>query len=135
MHSNSKHTAKVSLTQWGIEVSITLPKYEGESAAWEGSREFAAQFPKSLRVMGTALSTQYNYLDPACQNTGRVTVGYVKFQAKLYEDGVNGGKNETGIKRLKSFVKHCARLGIELQFTMPYTNSRTEDEYNELLAS
>lgn len=60
----------------------------------------ASMFPKSCKVRATKLF-------------GADSVrGYVEFQVHLYENGVNGGVNETGIRRYKTLMKHCAKWGV-----------------------
>lgn len=58
------------------------------------AEEFAAKFPKScgLRVGG------------GCDADG-TRYGVVTTHVNLYADGVNGGVNETGVKRLKRFLR------------------------------
>jgi hypothetical protein len=67
-----------------------------------------ALFPKSA---GLVASTCREYL-PA----GTKTWGYIMGRAALAKDGVNGGKNETGIKRYRSLAKAADKLGYTLDF-------------------
>ncbi len=39
---------------------------------------------------------------------------HLNLYIKLSSDGNNGGRNETGIKRIKALVAGCTKLGVEL---------------------
>lgn len=95
-----------------VEVTITT---ETELEAAELSNAFA----KSLRVRWAGGKT-------------------VRFTVHLSADGVNGGKNEAGIKRYRSFSKRLAVLGIRPTFDPRATcvNAyRTLDEFESALSA
>lgn len=96
----------------GVEFSRIFPTVaEGQT--------FAATLPKSLKARATSIS------DGHCSNLQ----GYVWFRATLKTDGVNGGANETGIRRLRAAVK---ALTFEWN-PDTYANSMTEDFFRNLL--
>ncbi len=82
----------------------------------------AAAFPKSLRLRACSLSSQDGYRP------------YINFHVRLSADGVNGGFNETGVKRYRSFRKQIEKLGHTAEWTMSYRNSLTEQDLEDLLA-
>jgi hypothetical protein len=125
----------VTATTFQIRVSA-------ETDTVEEARELAAQFPKSAKVKATTLST---YVQDADRNpvpdpvTGRryqhITKGYVAFYAKLEADNTNGGRNEAGIRRYRSFARAAARLGHSVRYDVKgYTNSLTADQFAEAVA-
>jgi hypothetical protein len=65
---------------------------------------FAFRFAKSLRVRKTTLSADY---EGAWKQ-----YGYVTFEACLGASNVNGGVNETGMKRIRGFFKALANMSI-----------------------
>jgi hypothetical protein len=93
--------------------------------------EVAALFPKSYQVRPTTLGreTLQSLLEVpaglsiaqviAHPSYGNETVGYVTIRAGLSADGVNGGKNETGIKRVKSFLAKAEALGFRVEWNEP----------------
>lgn len=115
----------------------------------EEAASLAARFPRSLRVKATRLSGT-DYYDHevrddrySCARLVRDgiysyswTVGYVTFRVDFTADGVNGGVNETGLKRYRSFRRNARRLGIPVIFVnREYGNSVTsEDQLEALLA-
>lgn len=93
----------------------------------EEAQAIAALFPKSARVMGTTLS---GCLDGNLQST----VGYVHFWVELQSNGVTGARNETGLKRYRSFRRWAERLGFATEWTAQYGNSiKTEAEFENYL--
>ena len=69
--------------------------------------ELCAKFPKSARVgLYRAVSVEAGERSRAYY--------FLRFEAKLAADGANGGVNETGIKRIASFEKAAAKLGVDL---------------------
>jgi hypothetical protein len=91
----------------------------GQVAAYEvtalvedlaAAQAIVAQFPKSAGIWATECR---EYLA-----TGTKVWGYVSGRAALAKDGVNGGKNETGIKRYRSLAKAADKLGYTLDFAI-----------------
>jgi hypothetical protein len=66
------------------------------------AQDFVAQFPKSI---GWKAST--------CTD-GRTTWGTAGVTVQLSKDGVNGGVNETGIKRYKRAIVLLEKAGVEI---------------------
>ena len=93
--------------------------------------QVAALFPKSYKVSGTTLGreTLQSLTEvPAGLSIPEIvkhpsygfeTVGYVTIQANFRADGVNGGKNETGIKRARSFLAKAEALGFQVEWDEP----------------
>jgi hypothetical protein len=91
--------------------------------------EVAARFPKSYRVMSTRLSrdTLACLAIPECSvdefiahpDYGHETVGIVVIDVRFGANGVNGGVNETGIKRARSFLAKAKALGFEVKWLEP----------------
>lgn len=77
----------------------------------ETADAFAGQFPKACQMRAYNLGG-----DP--EHTAMV-----RSTARLTSDGVNGGVNETGVKRYRAAVRACAKLGASITYTTPYGNS------------
>lgn len=108
--------AEIDACEYWIKASI-------EVASVADAKALAAQFPKAiglraLRLLGGPTEAS----------------GIVEFQARISADGVNGGTNEAGIKRYRSFRKHLDRHGIEVNWRMRYANAWTEAELEAHLA-
>lgn len=111
----------------------------------DAAREIAGQFPKSAGLRAGTLSTTLDSLrertpDVAARVEHRadprevtMEVGYVSITVKLAADGVNGGTNEYGLRRFRSFLRTCQRLGYATQYTTPYSNSLSAAEYQRLV--
>ncbi|HIJ51514.1 MAG TPA: hypothetical protein HPP54_10795 [Nitrospinae bacterium] len=85
----------------------------------EEAKEIAKSFPKSYQVRGSGVRP----LD------GSPAWGSVRIRAELSGDGVNGGKNESGIKRFKRFLTKVPHV-----FAEPTAlNFATIKELNDLL--
>ena len=77
-----------------------LPPEDQEFPTAEAAAEFVKQFPKSRGLKATTID-----YTPGKTLTGRMAragwvVGHINFSA----DGVNGGRNEAGIKRLRAWL-------------------------------
>lgn len=90
-------TAKIETSPYRLMMSIVVTTVET-------AKEIAARFPKSYGVKATTLTRP---IDHTNLDLGWERVGYVLAQAYLDSDGVNGGKNETGLAR---FAKIEAKL-------------------------
>lgn len=77
------------------------------------AENFAASLPKSLNVKVSFCGDK----------------GIVNFHVKLKSDAVNGGKNEVGLKRLRSFLSR-----VEFNYEINASNSATEQQFNDLLS-
>lgn len=108
-------TFKISATEYSIKVTCTVPTEEE-------AQVLVRQFSKAAKVRATQFLAGH----------GRV-YGYVMFDARLMADGVNGGRNETGIRRYRSVRKTLAILDAKVEWTMNYTNSLTEEVVQVLL--
>ena len=89
----------------------------------EGARTLAAQFPKSTKVRALSLTHS--------STSGRPVDGFLKFSAQLAADGVNGGRNETGIRRFKSLLKAAEKLGLTVEFVQSSSHMLSEAEIME----
>lgn len=84
-------------------------------ATEEEARAIAARFPKSAGIKATTLTSH---------NGGATLVqGYLRMGVRLVSDGVNGGVNETGLRRYRSFRRAAEKLGLDVEYTTPYSNS------------
>lgn len=103
-----------------IEVTHTVgdpskPQSFKVSAIPTNPEAFLANFPKSSKVFLTTLSTQ--------REGKSVSLPYLSGHGSFVSSGVNGGKNETGIKRLHSILKAAHRAGVEIEYTISFSNS------------
>jgi hypothetical protein len=121
-----------------------------ETESVEHGREVAATFPKSYKVRATTLSGYTEEYDALAEEmlgplpwgpgkwelfyaevqrlpAQRYCHGWVTLRVGLREDGVNGGVNETGIKRARAFLAKAEKLGFTVVFdeTACYSNSAT----------
>lgn len=110
-------TIQIDATEWNFSAGITFDTAEQRDA-------FVALFPKSVKVIGTTASAAS---DPIARQP------YATMQVALHADAVNGGVNETGIKRLRKFIAVATANGFELNFRQYFKNALTESEYNELV--
>ena len=78
----------------------------------ETAKEIAALFPKMVGLTATTLS-----------GSREGNTGYLHFSVKLAKDGVNGGKNETGIKRLQRLLAVAAKNGLAVEYVANFSNS------------
>jgi hypothetical protein len=87
-----------------------------------------ALFPKSARLHATSLSRM-----GTDENGGSRTLGYISSTIKLATDGVNGGRNETGIKRLHSILRAAEKAGLVVEYSAAAGNAY--DSLSDLLAA
>lgn len=81
-----------------IEVQADFPGGRADAEA------YAAQFPKSAKMR----TSEYG-------NGGdKARWGLVRFDVRTASDGVNGGVNESGLKRLATIRRTAAKLGFEI---------------------
>jgi hypothetical protein len=91
----------------------------------EDAKVFAAQFPKSVKMYAGKI------LD-----TNNVTWGWVRTDGNLTSNGVNGGINETALKRYQAVVKAATKLGIEIQYEKNARNSyATREEFETAISA
>lgn len=92
------------------------------------AQAIADQFPKSVKLYAGTLHASH-------EPEGR-DYGYVQFVAGLSSDKVNGGVNETGLKRWASFLKNAEKLGIAVEWdTEPAPQKyATREAFEEALA-
>lgn len=95
----------------GFEFTSPAFDTEAERDAW------ASQFPKGCNLkpqtvssFTTAPYTTFTYYRSAAH-------------ANLAANKANGGVNESGVKRLKAILRACDKLGIEVTYVTPFTNS------------
>lgn len=105
-----------------IDGSVHAVDITTETETSAGAKAIAALFPKWLKVKGGGLS----YLD---ENGHPAIRGYVLCRIYFGSDGVNKGKNETGLKRFKALLKR-----IEWKYKQKFCgNFATEDQIRDLL--
>lgn len=110
-----------------ILVEVTLhsaPRPTREAALAEASAILAGfGFPKSVGLRASIMYAQ------------RGVVPTVGMTAYLIADGVNGGRNETGIARYRRFVAYAERHGIPFVYRAGYGNSYpTREAFEAALA-
>jgi hypothetical protein len=110
-------TITTQATEFNFSAGITFTTNEERDA-------FVALFPKSVKVVATTTSAAS---DPIARQP------FATMQVSLHADAVNGGVNETGIKRLRKFIAVATANGFELNFKQYFKNTMTESEYNELI--
>lgn len=97
------------MTAKTAEIAGYFNHFEGTSAptyfdTWVPA-ELVSEFPKSVGV-GV---------------NGRFIVKFAANQA-------NGGKNEAGVRRYRSFIKHATRLGIEMTWNVRRATNGYRDQ-------
>lgn len=80
-----------------VEISAIVPTVDA-------AREIAGTFAKSIGVKATSLHRADGHY------------GYLFMRVKLWADGSNGGRNETGIARYQRFRKACDKLGHAVHY-------------------
>ncbi len=91
----------------------------------ELAREIAASLPKSIKIQANVLNDR---------EAGE-KYGYLTLSIALKANGVNGGRNEAGIKRYRSLRKALAKHGHEITWVTPYRNSYpTEESFEAAIA-
>lgn len=95
---------------------LTHVHFHVDLATPEEAYAFAAQFPKSIKLKAAKISGRDNKV-----------WGTVWLNISLYPDWVNKGVNEAGIKRIKSFVKNCEKLGIAIEPKEKYCGNEVQD--------
>lgn len=89
----------------------------------EGAQEFAAQFPKSCKIAGGRLGGSPTHK------------GHVHSRAGgLAPNASRGARNETAIKRYRSIVRTCDKLGIKIEYSARWVNSYPTREAFEAAA-
>jgi hypothetical protein len=129
-YQRKPRTFRVAASEWAIEATL-------EVDTPEEAREIAASFPKSAKVHGQTLHTYvadengHAILDSeGCHQT--LYHGWVSFHAKIKADDVNGGRNETGIRRYRSFSKAAEKLGFAVEYDAnAFGNSLSVEELEE----
>ncbi|AHZ95361.1 hypothetical protein HL05_gp101 [Mycobacterium phage Manad] len=94
-------------------VRLTVTKFFATEAE---AQEFAAQFPKSNKVVAKKM----NGIE---DNGGHV--GMIEAVFNFSANGVTGDRNETAIKRFRSFEKNLAKAGLVVHWTMTYKSALT----------
>ena len=101
------NSMKITKTEDNYTATGTTRYFIDDAALKEEGIEICAKFPKSARVgLRREVSVEIGERSRAFY--------YLHFEVKLSADAANGGKNETGMKRIATFEKAAAKLGIEL---------------------
>jgi len=83
------------------------------------AKEFAAKFPKFVKVTATGLGT-YDVVDGQYVSYDIAIAG---LRINLYPNKTTGAINEGGLKRFKAFMATCAKLGIKVTRVYNWKNS------------
>lgn len=97
------------------------------------AQAIAALFPKSVKVRATEFTTHRKG-----QYHENFVLGYVHLPfVQLATNGVNGGRNETGLKRLRSFYQACLKhnLPVDFDVVLNYKNPATPAQRRQLLGA
>lgn len=92
-------TIEIHVAEFGVQVNI-------RTATVEEAREIATKFPKTAKFYAGDVS-----------HGGGVETGLVRASITLQSNDVNGGANETGMKRLRSIRKNAEKLGFTEEIT------------------
>jgi hypothetical protein len=99
----------------GRAVHVTASAVAGTR---EQANEIAKTFPKSLGVKASTLGGVFD---------GKFEArGYLTVDALLSKNGTNGGVNESGLKRIRSFLRR-----VEWRYEMTSGNALTEQAFRE----
>lgn len=109
-----------------ITVGIRFPRGTDRAVA----EALAAEFPKSAKVKVVTLSTH----TPG-DFSDAFDVPTLRFRADLRSNGVNGGVNETGLRRYRSLRRTIEKLGLAVEWTATSNNSyATEADFESAVA-
>ncbi len=102
-----------SATRGYFDISAFFPNDEAAEA-------FEALFPKSVKVKRSTFSQSVRENG---QYVGTTITPTRSVYANLAADGVNGGRNETGIRRVRRALKVLADNGIDFIWATPYSSN------------
>jgi hypothetical protein len=98
--------------------------------------ETVAKFPKSAKVRLGDLSTFDYDIYEATGKYVNIHLPYASTRAVLHANGVNGGKNETGIRRYRTVVASAEKAGIEIVWRDDASNAYpTREAFEKAVAS
>jgi hypothetical protein len=124
---NNTDTPQITLYAESAGFDVKVTSFGGSGAEFqpfetrEDAEAFVALLPKTCKATaGTITGRDYK-------------AGYVQFNARLLPDGVNGGRNEAGIARYRKLRAACEKLGVAVEWRMPFRNAITEAELEELI--
>lgn len=92
-----------------ITAGIHSTTIEARFATPQAAADFVASFPKAAKLASPSLNGH------TVVAAGGVETGIVKVHIRTAADGVNGGVNETGMKRLATIRRTAAKLGVEVR--------------------
>lgn len=106
--------ARIDENQFRTEIRLSIGRAFPQSAARDEVKAeaaaIAAEFPKYVKAVATTVATfrvedgdYFSFSEPT-----------VVISAKTAADGVNGGVNEAGVRRIAAARKTIERLGIEV---------------------
>jgi hypothetical protein len=99
--------------------------FEQDFATVEAATAFVAQFPKSVKMFTCTVSTSEG---------GKYYL--VNTRANLTSNGINGGINETGLRRYQAVVKAAAKLGVEIVCTPNASNAyETQEAFEQAIGA
>jgi hypothetical protein len=94
----------------GLPEQMGKPYYfkaRADVADYETAQAVAVTFPKSLRVKSNRATR--------LQGREWIHSGVIYLEVRLSPGKVNGGANETGLKRIRGFFAACAKQGIAVE--------------------
>ena len=98
--------------------------FSAELPTVEAAREFVTLFPKSVKMFAATL-----------YKADHTVGGWATTRGNLVSDGVNGGLNETGLKRYQAVLKAAAKLGLQIEYAIDAKNSyATREAFEQAIA-
>lgn len=109
-HISAQDDSNEFAANFTLYVGRAFPESTTYREVQAAAADLVAEFPRYVKAQASTLST-FERVDGVYYN---FTLPIVVFHARLAADGVNGGVNETGLRRLAGFRKTLDRLGIEV---------------------
>jgi hypothetical protein len=106
----------------------TFVEINGLFQTVEEANEIGSSFPKVCKAQFTKVNPNAAPTTPEDGVTGSVWL-----YAELSANKVNGGKNETGVKRINAALDFILDGEYDFAFVAPHTNSMTEAEIMDWL--
>jgi len=103
-------------TEYGFDADITFETADQLEA-------FIALFPKSVKVYATTTTTL----------SDSTIKPQASFGVRLTADAINGGVNETGIKRIRKYISVATANGYELEHVRCWGNSLSDADFDDLI--
>lgn len=112
----------------GVRMSPAFLTVTAEVDTEEQAIRIATEFPKSVGLKGMGIRRADGYGSRWC--------GYLRLTVNLFANDANGGVNEVGLRRYRTFRKHAARLGHEVIWATDHSINHypTEKSFEDAIA-